>query len=415
MIRRENPARIREIVGTVAETSPVEVDAIVWASHADFRRGTPLDDRLASLTAAAETLEAALADLSVLLARETGKVLGDCRGEIGEAIRCLRAVVLQTLCTYGHRVSGVDQDRLLERPKPYGVVAAIVSWSSPILHAIRMIAPALAAGNAVVVKPSPLAPLTLDRIVRLIGGPLRIVHGGPETAAALVGHELIGRVAYAGGVFGARAVATMAADRLVPATLTLTGNEPIVFLDDAPFADDAMDRLVPVAFGKRLYVPAARLPEFADAFLASAARVLITGDPLADGVSMGPVVSAAAQQVAERLRTGGCRDLGKFEADPESGYFVKPALVVGPDPRGPFGTAGPFAPIVPVFGYDDEAAVPPGGSATAIFSADEGRAVDFARRFDGPVFVNTHPRRPDGAGLAEFSRTSVIHLPDRPT
>lgn len=242
------------------------------------------------------------------------------------------------------------------------------------------------------------------------------------------------KVAFTGGAAGGRAVAALAGDRLTPAVLELGGNDPAVFLDDAPFDDAAMDRLVLATFttggqvrpaAKRLYVPAARLADFVDAYRAAARRVLVTGDPLDDGVTMGPVVSAAAQKAAEQLRTGDCRDLGRFDADPDDGYFVRPAVVVSPDPRDPLVTAEEFVPVVPVLGYTGEdealAAADAGdpGLGASVWSADEERAVAFARRLEaGFAFVNTHHRtglslRREYAAAAfdEYARTCVIHAP----
>jgi acyl-CoA reductase-like NAD-dependent aldehyde dehydrogenase len=228
--------------------------------------------------------------------------------------------------------------------------------------------------------------------------------------------------------------------------LELGGNDPAVFLDDAPFDDAAMDRLVMATFAtsgqvcmaaKRLYVPSIRIGAFVDAYLAAARRVLVTGDPLADGVTMGPVISAVAQKAAELFRTGDHRDLGRFDADPEAGYFVRPALVVDPDPSDPLVTNEQFAPVVPVLGYDDEDAVLAAANAgdlglgASVWSADEERAIAFARRCEaGFAFINTHNRTgmslraPFGGvkrsgwgreyateGLAESAQTCVIHAP----
>ncbi|GIF26108.1 acyl-CoA reductase-like NAD-dependent aldehyde dehydrogenase [Actinoplanes tereljensis] len=448
MISRENPARFDEIVGSVAESSPNEVDAIVWAADAAYRQWsvTPIEERLALLTAGAEAIEDALAELSVLLARETGKVLGDCRGEIGFAVRYLRWVVAHAIEAYADEVLDDELGLLIKQHKPYGVVAAITPWNAPVILSMLKIAPALAAGNAVVVKPSPLAPLTLNRIVRLIGGPLRIVHGGAAAGAALVGHELVRKVAFTGGAAGGRAVAALAGDRLTPSVLELGGNDPAVFLDDAPFDDASMDRLVMATFAtsgqvcmaaKRLYVPSFKIADFVDAYRAAAARVLVTGDPLADGVTMGPVISAAAQESATAMRRGDFHDLGIFDADEKTGYFVRPTLVVSPASNDLIVTDEQFAPVVPVLGYESELSVIEMsnsgelGLGASVWSADEDRAVAFARRFEaGFCFINTHNRTgmslraPFGGvkrsgwgreyaseGLAEYVQTCVIHAP----
>jgi acyl-CoA reductase-like NAD-dependent aldehyde dehydrogenase len=488
MIARENPARTAEIVGVVTETRADAVGAVVREVDAEQRRwaGREPPERLAALKAAAAAIEDSVPELATLLARESGKVVGDCRGEIGFAVRYLRWVVENAPAAYADRVVDDVLGRIVEQRKPYGVIAAVTPWNAPIILSMLKIAPALAAGNAVVVKPSPLAPLTISRLVTFFDAPVRVVHGGADTGAALVGHELVRKVAFTGGAAGGRAVAALASDRLTPTVLELGGNDPAVFLDDAPFTDDAMDRLVMASFAtsgqvcvaaKRLYVPSSRLNDFVGAYLAAAGRVLVTGDPLADGVTMGPVISAAAQRAATTLRGGpgpatatspatsatatatgtgtgtgrrvttpsGGRapsggvvhDLGRFEGDPGTGYFVRPALVVGPDPASALVVAEQFAPIVPVLGYDDEASVLAAANAgelglgASVWSADEERAFAFARRFEaGFTFVNTHNRTgmslraPFGGvkrsgwgreysheGLTEYVQTCVIHAP----
>ncbi|GIE34273.1 aldehyde dehydrogenase [Actinoplanes italicus] len=449
VIARENPARTAEIAGVVAETPAEAVDAIVREADAGQRKwaARELPERLAVLSRAATSIEESAAELATLLARESGKVVGDCRGEIGFAVRYLRWVVEHAPAAYADRIVDDELGRIVEQRKPYGVVAAVTPWNAPVILGMLKIAPALAAGNAVVVKPSPLAPLTISRVVALFEAPARVVHGGAGTGAALVGHDLVRKVAFTGGADGGRAVAALAGDRLTPTVLELGGNDPAVFLDDAPFTDEAMDRLVMASFAtsgqvcmaaKRLYVPSSRLDGFVEAYLAAADRVLVTGDPLADGVTMGPVISAAAQRAAETLRAGGVvHDLGRFEGDPESGYFVRPALVAGPDPGSPLVVAEQFAPVVPVLGYDDEEAVLDAANAgelglgASVWSADEERAFAFARRFEaGFTFVNTHNRTgmslraPFGGvkrsgwgreyaheGLAEYVQTCVIHAP----
>jgi acyl-CoA reductase-like NAD-dependent aldehyde dehydrogenase len=456
MIARENPARTAEIVGVVAETPAAAVGAIVREVDAAQRKWASLEppERLAVLSRAAAAIEESVAELAILLARESGKVVGDCRGEIGFAVRYLRWVVENAPAAYADRVIDDGLGRIVEQRRPYGVVAAITPWNAPVILSMLKIAPALAAGNAVVVKPSPLAPLTISRVAEFFDAPVRVVHGGADTGAALVGHELIRKVAFTGGTAGGRAVAALAGDRLTPTVLELGGNDPAVFLDDAPFRDDAMDRLVMASFAtsgqvcmaaKRLYVPSSRLDDFVEAYLAAADRVLVTGDPLAGGVTMGPVISAAAQEAATALRGdpgparrgGVVHDLGRFEGDPVSGYFVWPALVVGPDPGSALVVAEQFAPVVPVLGYDDEASVLAAANAgefglgASVWSADEERAFAFARRFEaGFTFVNTHNRTgmsllaPFGGvkrsgwgreygheGLAEYVQTCVIHAP----
>jgi acyl-CoA reductase-like NAD-dependent aldehyde dehydrogenase len=448
VIERENPARFVEIVGAVASTPASAVDAVVRWAAAEQRAwaARPPAERLAALTRASDTIESAIEELAELLARESGKVVGDCRGEIGFAVRFLRWVVEHAPRGYADRVLDDDLGRIVEQRKPYGVVVAITPWNAPVILAMLKIGPALAAGNAILVKPSPLAPLTIDRVIGMFAAPVRAVHGGAETGAALVGHELVRKVAFTGGTAGGRAVAALAGDRLTPSVMELGGNDPAVFLDDAPFADDAMDRLVMASFAtsgqvcmaaKRQYVPRLRLPEFVSAYQSAAGRVLKTGHPLTAGVTMGPVISAAAQRAALALTPPGALPLGTFDADPSAGYFVRPTLAVSPDPLSPLVTEEQFAPVVPVVGYTSEQQVLAWANAgdlglgASVWSADEERAFAFARKFEaGFTFVNTHNRtgmslrasfggvkrsgwgREYGLeGLTEYTQTCVIHAP----
>ncbi|GAA3228178.1 aldehyde dehydrogenase family protein [Dactylosporangium siamense] len=463
-IQRENPARHTEIVGRVTPVTrniPDRVDDAVRAAHAAFREwsAAPIDDRLAALRDTAEAIDDAREELATLLAREIGKPLADCRGEIGFAVQHLRWVIEYAPAAYADQELDDARGRLLSIRKPYGVVVAVTPWNAPVILAMLKLAAALAAGNTVIVKPSPLGPLTVDRIVRLFQEHLpehavQVMHGHADLVTALVTHRLVRKVAFTGGEDAGRAIAAAAADRLIPSVLELGGNDPAVFLDDAPFDDAAMERLVMASFAtagqvcmaaKRLYVPRDRSGEFVDAYVAAAARVLVIGDPLADGVTMGPLISADAQRRAFDLAlaadhtASGIIDLGQDgEGYSETeGYFSPALLVVDPRPDAALIREEQFAPVVPLILYDTEDQVlamandDDLGLGASVWSADEERAFAFARRIEaGFTFVNTHNRTgmslraPFGGvkrsgwgreygeeGLAEYVQTCVVHAP----
>ncbi|MGI5184889.1 aldehyde dehydrogenase family protein [Dactylosporangium sp. CA-152071] len=460
-IRRENPARHVEIVGRVDPVTrnvPDRVDDAVRGAHTAFRgwSGTPLDDRLAALGRAADAIAGELDDLAVLLAREIGKPLPDCRGEIGFAVQHLRWVIEHAPAAYADRELDDAQGRLLTVRKPYGVVVAVTPWNAPVILAMLKLAAALAAGNTVIVKPSPLGPLTVDRLVRLLQAHLpdaavQVLHGHAALVTALVTHRLVRKVAFTGGEDAGRAIAAAAADRLIPTVLELGGNDPAVFLPDAPFDDASMERLVMASFAtagqvcmaaKRLYVPRDRAGEFVDAYVAAAARVLVVGDPLTEGVTMGPLISAEARSRASDLAItamGDVVDLGREAGgyDEQAGYFLHPSLVVDPGPDSALIHEEQFAPVVPLVPYDSEdqalamANDDDLGLGASVWSADEERAFAFARRLEaGFAFVNTHNRTgmslraPFGGvkrsgwgreyaeeGLAEYAQPCVVHAP----
>lgn len=456
-ITRENPARYTELVGTVPVSDPHAVDQLVRRADRAFRNWstTPLPDRVAALLAGADLVTGELAELAVLLARESGKVLADCRGELGFALTYLRWVANRAATVLADAEFDDAVGRLLVQRKPYGVVAAVTPWNAPIILAMLKIAPGLVAGNTMVVKPSPLAPLTIDRVVRLLAAVLpadvlAIVHGDAATGSALVGHPLIRKVAFTGGGPTARHIAAAAAEQLTPTVLELGGNDPAIFLPDADLSAEPMRRLVLASFAtsgqvcmaaKRLYVPRGLRDTFVQAYLAAAAEVLRTGDPLVDGVTMGPVVTADAAARVTGLVAGAVAagastlQLGSVDDGTEQGYFVRPTLLLDVAPDAPVVADEQFGPTVPLLVYDDVEQVVAAANAgelglgASVWSADEERAFALARRMEaGFVFVNTHNRTgmalraPFGGvkrsgygreygdeGIAEYAQTCVVH------
>ncbi|MFA1547880.1 aldehyde dehydrogenase family protein [Actinomadura chokoriensis] len=453
-IVRENPARLEEIVGRVPVAGEAEVDRAVRDAEAEQRawRRLPVDERAGVLREAADAVDA-LPGAAELLARESGKPLADCAGELRFAAAYLRWIAGQAPAALADRETDDAAGRLVLRHRPYGVVAAVTPWNAPIILALLKVGPALAAGNTVVVKPSPLAPLTIGRVLEAFpAGLVRVVHGGAATGRTLVGHPRVHRIAFTGGSEAGRAIGAAAAQAITPVLLELGGNDPVVLLDDADLTGEAMDRLVMASFAtagqvcmaaKRLYAPRSRLAEVRDAYLAAAERVLVLGDPLDEGTTVGPVISADA---ADRIRAlisgsvergGTAVELGAVRAELERGHFVRPALVMDVADDAPIVAEEQFGPAVPLLAYDDEDEVVARANAgdlglgASVWSADEDRAFAFARRFDaGFTFVNTHNRTgmalraPFGGvkrsghgreygveGLLEYAQPCAIHAP----
>jgi acyl-CoA reductase-like NAD-dependent aldehyde dehydrogenase len=458
---RENPAHPDEVVGAVGVATPRHVDGVVRRA-ADAQRGwaaSALGERCAAVRAAADSLTPEFLDrTAVTLARELGKPLPDSRGELG-----FSGVWLRWAADNAERVLAdheIDDElgRLLIRRAPFGVVAAVTPWNAPIILAMLKVAPALVAGNAAVVKPSPFAPLAITAVVRrlaesLPAGLLDVVHGDAVTGEALVGHPLVRKVAFTGGEVVARAIAATAATQITPTVMELGGNDAAILLDDALLDDAAFDRLVVASFAtsgqvcmasKRIYAPRARLDDVVSGLEAAARRLVVMGDPLDDGVSVGPVVTRRSQQrlhelvAGSRMLGGEVRDVGTVAAEiDDDGYFVRPRLVLGLDDSAPLVATEQFGPLVPVLAYDDLDSLVAQhnaselGLAGSVWSADEERAFSVARRLEtGFVFVNTHNRTgmslraPFGGvkrsgygreygdeGLLEYTQSCVVHAP----
>ena len=451
MITRENPARIDEVVGTVEVSTPHRVDQVVHAAHAAFRTWSrrSVVVRVAALLTAANELEPHLDEWATLMARETGKPRPDCRGELGFAVALLRWTASRAESACAARDVD-DQGRLRIRKTPYGVVAAITPWNAPVILAMLKLAPALATGNAVVVKPSPLAPFTLAALCEVMAkhAPVFVVQGGAETGAALVGHELVRKVAFTGGDSTARAIGAVAAEAITPTVMELGGNDAAILLPDADLSEAAMDRLVMASFAtsgqvcmaaKRLYVHQSRGDELIEGYVKAAKRILAVGDPLTEGVTMGPVVTAAARQRLAVLASSAPETvtLGRSVGDLSRGYFLEPVLALGCRDDDELVRAEQFGPLLPVLTYAttdeviDRVNDSDLGLGASVWSADEERAFDVAARLEaGIVFVNTHGRTGMGlrvpfggvkksgwgreygdAGLEEYLQLQSIHAP----
>ncbi|MCY0930178.1 aldehyde dehydrogenase family protein [Streptomyces sp. H27-H1] len=419
----ENPACTARPVGSVRLHSEAEVDAAVEAAAAaapGWAR-TAGSDRSAALTRIAAGLEASTGDLSALLARESGKPLADCRGEVGYACAVLRWYAEHAPPLLVRRTVDDAQGRLERDFRPYGVVAALTPWNAPVILTAVKLAPALAAGNTVVVKPSPLAPLAVSAFLEgaareLPPDAVRVCHGHAEAALRLAGHPAVGKLSFTGGAVAGRAVGAAAARALTPATMELGGNDAAVLLDDATLTDTDMDRLVLASFAtagqvcmaaKRIYAPRAGLDSFVERYVAAAGRVLRLGDPLAARTTVGPVISAAAADrvrglIADaRARGGSAVELGTVQpgTDLSGGHFVRPTLLLGLREDAPLVCEEQFGPALPVLAYEDEDELVdrvnagPYGLAASVWSADEPRAFALAARLDaGFRFVNTHNR-----------------------
>jgi acyl-CoA reductase-like NAD-dependent aldehyde dehydrogenase len=248
---------------------------------------------------------------------------------------------------------------------------------------------------------------------------------GAELGEALVSHPGIDLVSFTGGVATGRAVMAIAARTLKPVVLELGGNDPAILAPDIAITDALADRLFGCVFAssgqvcmaiKRLYAPAARVPELVAALVARGERELV-GDPLADGVTIGPVHTARSRDFVEGLlveaASAGARihRSGALRADDRhsGGYFVVPAVVEAPPPRSRIVSEEQFAPALPVLPYralDDAIAQANDseyGLSASIWTADDALATSVASRLEaGTVWVNHHgtgavdPRVPFG-------------------
>jgi aldehyde dehydrogenase len=221
-------------------------------------------------------------DLTKLLTREHGKVLWESGVDLFYASAvCHLTASLAEGALKDTRIRDTGGTTVIRRC-PVGPVAAIVPWNFPVVLSFMKIAPALLAGNTVVLKPSELVPLTITRVIQevqkyLPPGVLNVVTGGDDTGANLVGHPLIRKVAFTGGTETGTKVMQAAARDVKRVTLELGGNDAALVLDDAELTDDLVGGLVRGVYTstgtlcfsvKRIYVPAQAFDLFVDRFCA---------------------------------------------------------------------------------------------------------------------------------------------------
>lgn len=342
-------------------------------------------------------------------------------------------------------------------PQPYGVVAALIPWNAPVPSLGMKLSPALATGNCVVLKPSPLAPFATVRFVELCQqagfppGVINLLHGDARTGELLVGHPGVDKVTFTGGVETGRAVMRLAATNLTPVTLELGGKGALVAFGDVDaerVAADAVAYSVGTLAGQACALPTRVIVEQSryDEVVAAVARRfadLHLGDPADERTDVGPLISAAAQRrvvgVIEHARdcdnativTGGHSYGGPWG----SGFWVEPTLVADVGPQAAVVQDEIFGPVVTVQPFTDEAeavALANGtkyGLSAFVYTDDLKRAHRVARDLEaGYVSVNGFaylpPETPFGgwkssgfgreggrAGVEDFVQTKNVYVP----
>jgi acyl-CoA reductase-like NAD-dependent aldehyde dehydrogenase len=433
-----NPARPDELVGTVAAASADDVRAACAAAEAagPAWRATPGPERGRILHEAANLLAQRRPALAEQLTREEGKTLPEAAGEVDRAIAFLRYYATAAVEAVGGVYPSAVGERLLYTVRePLGVVAAITPWNFPIAIPAWQVAPALAFGNTVVLKPSEVAPLSAVAFAAALqdaglpAGVLNVVCGDPAVVGpALTDDEAIRGITFTGSRAVGKQIQHRVLDRGVKVQLELGGQNPVIVLDDADL-DQAVDQAVRGAMGSsgqkctatsRIIVTPGIHERFVEAFLTRVAALTV-GDPLTAGVDLGPLASkrqrdgflgelARAGEAGQHAVVGGGTPAG-------DGWFVEPTVFLDPDPQSRLAQEEIFGPVTAIMPADDlEAAIGIAngvryGLAAAVFTRDIGQALRFVRGIEaGLVHVNsetpgTEPQVPFG-GMKDSSSHS---------
>jgi len=358
-----------EIVGEVALARPADAELAIDAAVRGFEvwRRTPAHARLAILTRAAGLADERAEEMAQLMSRENGKSLVESRGEAGRSGDIIRLAAFEGSQLYGeslpldaNRGTGFDKIGFTIR-QPVGVVVAISPFNYPALLVLHKIAPALAAGNAVVLKPARATPLTALAVAQcfldagLPAGVLNVITGGgSDIGDALVRDSRVRKISFTGSTVVGEHIASVAGIKKL--SLELGASGPVIVMDDADIEAAAAS----IALGgyinagqvcistQRVIVSENVVGDFLDA-LKPKVEAIRVGDPLADGINVGSLISrveadrvmasiTAAVASGARLVTGGQQD----------GTVIAPTIVADVDPYSPFAQDELFGPAVAV-------------------------------------------------------------------
>jgi betaine-aldehyde dehydrogenase len=367
---------------------------------------------------------------------ENGKVWAECKTQVASASSTFRyyAAVCETIT--GEVTPPRGNYLSITQHEPYGVVAAITPWNSPMTMEAQKVAPALAAGNAVILKPSEITPspaLELGRIALEAGLPpgiLNVITGlGTTVGKALVEHPGVRMVSFTGGTGTGRAIARIAAEKLMPVALELGGKSPHIVFDDAD-QDAAIDNVIGGIFegsgqscvaGSRLYVQRGIAQAFLEKLVARAAKLKVDLPDVA-GAQMGPIASFGhrdriASMVDSALRDGGQAILGGKRPDRaslEGGAFYMPTILSGLARDARVVKEEIFGPVLCALVFDDEddlveqANDSVYGLAAGVWTGEYKCAWRLARRLEaGSVWINTYKQLSIATPFGGFKQSGL--------
>jgi acyl-CoA reductase-like NAD-dependent aldehyde dehydrogenase len=415
-----NPATGEEIARAAKADTP-DVDRAVRAAHRAFEdgpwSGLRPPERARLLFTVARLIRERLEEIATVETQNVGKPIRDSRDEVGAAADCFEYYAGAISRMFGETIPVASPGLDFTLREPIGVVALIVPWNFPFVMAAWKVAPALATGNTVILKPASYTPLTalllgeICQAADIPPGVVNVITGPGSTAgASLAGHPLVGKIAFTGETETGKQIMHLAADSIKKVSLELGGKSPNIIFDDADL-DEAANTSALAVFGNAGQDCCARSRAFVhervyDAFLAkfvSRTRSLKVGDPMDPETEVGPLISPnQRERVVGYIRLGQAEGAklacgGDIPTDPgrSRGSYLLPAVLANVQNRMRVAQEEIFGPVLCVIPFrdEDEAVRLTNdtiyGLSGSLWTRDIGRAIRVAKRIrTGVLSVN---------------------------
>ena len=367
-----------DVVGTVPVATRADLDAALDAAQRGWKQWSDTDvwTRSRILRDVAANIRERVADIASTLTAEAGKPLSESAAEVLTAADQFDWYADEARRIYGRTIDGHSREtRLMVLRQAVGPVAAFTTWNFPALLPSRKVAPAIAAGCSVIVKPAEETPMTMLALAEcavaagLPAGVINVVTGEPAIISEhLLSSRIVRKVSLTGSVPVGKTLLRLAADRVVPVTMELSGHAPVLVFADADL-ETAVERCVTAKFRNcgqvcispsRFYVQEALAERFVSRF-AERAAALSVGDPRREGTDVGPLSSARRREgveilIEDALKKGAAIVTGGNRCDPSGtgrGFFFEPTVLADVDGSMDIMHDEPFGPVAAVTTFTD--------------------------------------------------------------